>query len=301
MGRRSEARGRWVVPLFICAPLLLAFTRCGPGGQGGTPPKPVTAPAGPEIKVETGRDVPIRASARGADNYEWQLEGEGRISAETGESVIFTPPDHEGTARLTVRASNKFGTSPKTFLTISVLVEASTRLDTVGLPAGWMSGGGAPEQFISLEGWRDGCRTPEPCLRLTYKSGGMWAGVCWWPDTCGTSGTPVAWGLVKSGRCGIDLPRASGLKEINRLTFWAKGEQGRETAEFKVGASDIQPRPGRTLGLVTLKTNWTRYEIDLKEVDLSNATGLFFWLATDHENPRGATFYLDDIKFEGVK
>jgi hypothetical protein len=265
------------------------------------PSKPVTAPGGPEIEVETGKDVPIRASARGAEKYEWELEGEGSLSANTGEAVIFTPPDHEATARLNVTASNKNGASPKTSLTISILAEASLPLDTVAIPVGWMSGAGQPERFISLENEHEGCHSAQTCLRLTYKPGGQWGGIFWWPRRCGTSGRPESWELVKNGGCGINVLQAGSLKAINRLTFLARGESGGEIIEFKVGAVDVSPQPGKSTGRITLTPDWSRYEIDMRGVDLRNAIGLFFWIATDRDNPRGATFHLDDVKFEGVK
>jgi hypothetical protein len=303
MGAKPERTRRGITTLLICTSLLmLGMTRCGgTGGPDSAPSKPVTAPGGPEIEVETGKDVPIRASARGAESYEWELEGEGSLSAPAGEAVIFTPPNHEGAARLNVTASNKHGTSPKTSLTISILAEASVQLNTLAVPAGWMTSAGQPERFISFEYERDGCRSTQPCLRLTYRPGGQWGGIAWWPVGCGESGSPAAWGLVRDGGCGINVARAGGLKAVDRLTFFARGEKGGEIIEFKVGASDIAPKPGNSTGLITLAPKWTQYEINLKGVDLSNAEGLFFWLATDHDNPQGATFLLDDVKFEGMK
>src|SRR5438270_3351346 len=152
MGGTSQPTRRGVIVLLVCAPLLiLGLTRCGGSTLQDSPPaKPVTAPGGPEVETEAGRDVSIRASAKGAERYEWELEGDGLISATEGEAVIFSPPDHEGTARLNVTAYNKHGASPKTSLIISVLAEASIRLDAVAIPAGWMSGAGQPERFISL-------------------------------------------------------------------------------------------------------------------------------------------------------
>jgi hypothetical protein len=303
MGGTSEPTGRRMVTFLVCVPLLvLGLTSCGTTSElGSAPSKPVTAPGGPEIEVEAGRDVPIRASAKGAERYIWELEGEGAISAPTGEAIIFTPPEHEGTARLNVMASNKYGDSPKASLTISILAEASVRLDTIAIPAGLMSSTDQPGHFISIENERDGCRLAQPCLQFTYRPGGQWGGIVWWPHRCGTSGTPAAWGSVKSGDCGFNVPQAGSLKAVNHLTFLARGERGGEIIEFKVGANDVAPKPGKSTGRITLTPNWTRYEIDLRGVDLSNAIGLFLWIATDRDNPQGATFHLDDIKFEGVK
>lgn len=71
--------------------------------------------------------------------------------------------------------------------------------------------------------------------------------------------------------------------------------------EFKVGAGDILPSPGRSLGKVTLTLNWNQYEIDLVGMDLTNVVALFSWIAADTDNPQGAVFYLSEIRFEGVE
>ena len=94
---------------------------------------------------------------------------------------------------------------------------------------------------------------------------------------------------------------AGNFSTVSRLAFWAKGDQGEEIIEFKIGAVDIPPIPGRSLGKVTLARDWKPYEIDLEGMDLTNAVGLFLWVASDVDNPQGAVFYLDDIQFEGVK
>src|SRR5215207_7150801 len=138
----------------------------GPAGRSGVPEKPVTAPAGPEVAVEAGKDVSIRASAKRAERYVWQLEGEGKLSATTDEAIIYSPPDHEGTARLSVTASNQSGDSPQTLLMMSILAKAAVQLDTLALPSGWMSGGGGPERFISLARNPNECQSSQPCLRV---------------------------------------------------------------------------------------------------------------------------------------
>ena len=71
--------------------------------------------------------------------------------------------------------------------------------------------------------------------------------------------------------------------------------------EFKVGASDIPPKPGKSLGRVTLTSAWQQHVIPLNNVDLTQVTGLFAWVARDIDNRQGAVFYLDDIQFEGMR
>lgn len=267
------------------------------------PEAPVTNPTGPEINIEAGQKLAINAEAKGADRYEWTLQGDGALSATTGPSVLYTTPETDTVAIITVTAYNDQGASPSTAITIKVSGIAAIPLDAVGIPAGWMSGGSSPATFIEVRGGQQGeCRTGASCLRFTYKKGVSWNGILWWPLKCGDSGTPAAWNNVKAGTCGINILDAGGkLTSINSLTFWARGNQGGEVVAFKVGAVDLIPSPGRSLGNVTLTSGWKKYKIDLVSVDLTNAIALFTWVATDIDNPQGAVFYLSEIQFEGAK
>ena len=47
---------------------------------------------------------------------------------------------------------------------------------------------------------------------------------------------------------------------------------------------------------VKLKTEWRRYEIDLKDEDLTRVKTPFVWTMGGRGKP--VTFYLDDIRFE---
>jgi hypothetical protein len=279
------------------------LANCGKPAEGSSRPQaPVTTPAGPEIQAVPGKEVTIQASAAGAESYEWKLDGPGKLSKNDGPVVDYTPPENGGgRATLSVTARNDQGTSSPTLLSIRLVDMVSVRLDALAIPAGWMSGGGDPLKFISLDAVQTGCHDRSGCTRITYRPGGQWGGIFWWPQSCGTSGTKDAWDKVKSGTCGVNVLQAANIKEARRLTFWVRGEHGGEGVEFKIGAVDIEPKPGRSLGNVALTDTWERKEIDLTGMNLTNAAGLFAWIATDAANPQGATFYLDGIQIEGVR
>ena len=288
------------------------------------PLRPVMDPAG-ETAVEAGKKMAIHASAAGADWYKWELQGDGQISASTGPAILYTAPEEGGgMAVLTVSAHNNQGASPQTSLIITVPLTATVRLDALAVPLGRMSGVGEPDSFIELKASPNDCHTGSDCLRFTYKPGGRWGCVYWGPFCIGTivhvrcqeAGEGIivygellciafvrtqTWDRVQRGTCSINVLESGGLRAVNRLTFWARGERGGEVVEFRVGAVDVLPSPGRSLGKVTLTSTWEQYEIDLANVDLTNAIGLFAWIATDMHNPQGAVFYLDDIQFEGEK
>ena len=49
---------------------------------------------------------------------------------------------------------------------------------------------------------------------------------------------------------------------------------------------------------MVLTQEWKQYTIDLRGKDLSYMIGGFCWATNADVNPEGATFYLDEIKYE---
>ena len=125
-------------------------------------------------------------------------------------------------------------------------------------------------------------------IQITYKPSGdqQWGGIYWWfPGT--------AWG-DKDG--GFDISCAG------KLTFWARGENGGENAEFKVGGLEgtysDSLQPALSNGPIRLTDKWVQYSIDLTGQDLSHSMSGFVWVTNKQFNPNGAVIYLDDIRFE---
>lgn len=129
----------------------------------------------------------------------------------------------------------------------------------------------------------------DTCIKIVYSGkaaqGARWAGVYWLNPANN-------WGTVDAG---FDLSKAS------KLTFWARGEKGGERIEeFKVGGimAEFSDSDSATIGPVLLNKEWTQYTIDLKGKDMSYIIGGFAWSTNVDNNPDGAAFYLDEIKFE---
>ena len=147
------------------------------------------------------------------------------------------------------------------------------------IPSGYLGDGGA----MSL-GQLDGTRPDSFCTKIIYtpRSDG-WGGVYWqYPDNnwCKKRG------LVLSG--------------YTKLTFWVRGETGRERVKFKVGhdcaGESFALNPPKDQHLTT---SWQQVTINLSGKDLSNITGGFAWIVDSHANAgKTITFYLDDIQFE---
>ena len=128
------------------------------------------------------------------------------------------------------------------------------------------------------------------CTKITYSiaqsHGEGWAGIYWqYPYN--------NWG---------DDPDGRDLTGTTKLTFWVRGENGGEKAEFKVGGitgeypDSIQPSV--STGVIVMSDEWQQHIIDLTDKDLSHVIGAFLWVTTKTENPDGCTIYLDDVRFE---
>ncbi len=129
----------------------------------------------------------------------------------------------------------------------------------------------------------------DTCIKIIYNGktaqGARWAGIFWQIPANN-------WGSVDAG---FDLSKAT------KLTFWARGANGGERIEeFKVGGlmGEYSDSDSAAIGPVILNKEWTQYTIDLKGKDMSYIIGGFAWSTNVDNNPEGATFYLDEIKFE---
>jgi len=154
------------------------------------------------------------------------------------------------------------------------------------IPSGWMGDYGD----IKLNDQSaDNPHSGTTCMQFVYsgkKSQGQgWAGVYW-------QNPANNWGSKKGG---FDLTG------MTKLTFWARGAKGGERIEeFKVGGimGEYSDSDSASIGPVILNKEWTQYSIDLKGKDMSYVIGGFCWATNVDVNPEGATFYLDEIKYE---
>lgn len=274
------------------------------GCQPQPPSEPVLQTQGNEITLAPTETRAISAQSRGAKRWDWKLAGEGEITGNiTGPTILYTAPAAGGeTAVLTVTAFNEHGASPSSSLTIRTVSRQSVPLSGLSvIPAGWMAGEGSPSDWIEkVPTPASLCGSDANCVGFTYKTGAGWAGIFWWPVGCGGSGTAEAFSKVRDGSCGIDVPMTANMKTVERLVFEVIGARGSEVVQFAIGDSSAHPSIKRTAKESPLTTEWATREIELGGLDLSTATVLFSWVATDDANPEGATFYLRNIRFEGI-
>jgi len=157
-------------------------------------------------------------------------------------------------------------------------------VDKVYTPSGWLGDAvGGKEIFqADFANGENPRLSGRRVMRFSYLPGRVgWAGLSWiYPQN--------NWG---------DHPgiRIEGAKQ---LSFWAAGERGGESLEFKLGGTfDLtkayQDSAQRKLGPVALTREWRQYVIKLDGSNLDNLITAFIWVASAEKNPAGITFYLD--------
>jgi len=154
------------------------------------------------------------------------------------------------------------------------------------IPSGWM--GDTGDIKLNDQDMQNP-HSGSTCMQFVYsakKSQGQgWAGAYW-------QNPANNWGSKKGG---FDL---TGMA---KLTFWARGAKGGEViSKFSVGGiTGTYPDTASVEnGPIELTDTWKQYTINLAGKDLTYISGGFSWIATADLNPEGATFYLDDIRFE---
>ena len=153
------------------------------------------------------------------------------------------------------------------------------------IPSGYMGDFGDIQINNNI---RKNTKAGTSCLRLTYSGkalqGQQWAGVYW-------QNPANNWGGKQGG---YDLSTAK------KLTFWARGQKGGETVEFKMGGikGKYADTGTETSGTVNLTKEWKQFSISLEDVLATYISGGFCAVFTKAANPDGCVFYLDEIRYE---
>ncbi|HEY1629617.1 MAG TPA: hypothetical protein VGF52_07140, partial [Tepidisphaeraceae bacterium] len=119
--------------------------------------------------------------------------------------------------------------------------------------------------------------------KLQYKAGDQFGGVAW-------QDPPDDWG---------DLPGGLNLNGAQRISFWARGQNGGETVECKFGILGSDKKfPDTDSGgtTFTLSNEWKQYTIPLDGKNLTRIKTPFCWVVRGQGH--AVTFYLDDIQYE---
>jgi exo-beta-1,3-glucanase (GH17 family) len=138
-------------------------------------------------------------------------------------------------------------------------------------------------------------------IRVIYEAQGKGPSNCDYPTPmCKWAGAywlqpPNNWGKDKTFQ-----GKGYNLSSYNRLKFWARADKP-ATITFQVGGIDALYGDSLNFPRSTaakLTNEWQEYEIKLNGANLNHIIGGFAWVTNWDTNPGGATFYLDDIRFE---
>ncbi|MBL7085115.1 MAG: hypothetical protein ISS43_03280 [Candidatus Omnitrophica bacterium] len=223
--------------------------------------------------LSTGREKPQSAPLEKA-----HMQAQEAIEQETSFSLV--------SSKNTVEAAQEQKVAVPSSERIFNIYTDSSAPDNHYAASGWMGDTG---DIGMEEKHMDNPYAGTTCIKLTYSAkeaqGKGWAGVYW-------QNPPNNWGERMGG---LDLTG------YNKLTFFARGETSGEAIKtFKVGgikgtypdSLEVEMEP------VVLTAEWKQYSINLVGQDLSYLSGGFCWVTSSALNPNGATFYLDNIRFE---
>lgn len=149
-------------------------------------------------------------------------------------------------------------------------------------PSGWM---GTPYATTFDDSWTDNPHSPGTCIKVTFSDRDGWGGVAWQhPEN--------NWGDSEGG---VDLTGAT------HLSFWARGETGKERVDFKMGIVARDKRApfydtAKAHESVKLGKEWKRFVIPLKAKNLTRIITPFAFVVEGDKHP--VTFYIDDIVYE---
>ena len=139
--------------------------------------------------------------------------------------------------------------------------------------------------------WRKNPKNGTSSIKIGYSAKMLqkrgWAGI-FWQSPAGN------WGSVASLIGGYNLTGAK------KLYFYARGEKGGEIVAFKLGGligNTYYDTGHKNIGPQILTRKWKRYALNLEDVDLRHIIGGFCIVLNPVLNPKGCTFYLDDIYF----
>ncbi|MCM8797600.1 MAG: hypothetical protein NC923_07000 [Candidatus Omnitrophica bacterium] len=154
------------------------------------------------------------------------------------------------------------------------------------IPSGWT---GDYEDLGFDAEYANNPHSGNTCIKITYSAkashGGGWAGIYWQ--------NPLNnWGQIKGG---------FSLKGATKLTFWARGDKGGERIEeFGMGwpMGDYPDSDTAKIEKIVLTKDWRKYIIDITDKNLAYISCGFYFFVRKEFNPKGCTFYLDDITYE---
>ena len=250
----------------------------------------VADPEGGELRTRWVLRPESSEYATGGDFRAMLPDIEGAVIKSGIDGALLRMPSEPGPYRLFLYAWDEAGNAATANVPLLVKGEVRTRLPVYvyqdgfeGMPwapSGWM---GAIDA-LTLDG--NHAESPyegEHCIRMHYTGEHGWVGVAWQHPANN-------WGEQDGG---FDLTGAKYLE------LWARGEYGGERIKIGVGllaGSTAHPDSAiKTIDDILLKSEWKRYRVPLKKLDLSSIKTGFVVTVSGRASP--VTLYLDNIRF----
>jgi hypothetical protein len=210
----------------------------------------------------------------------WIVAGSGKPTTFYLDDIRYDGPSQAPAGGQAGSALSAHSDARKANLPYALYANGESAQDYVA--SGYMGNTGAVQ--MDMNSTAVGGHSGSQCIQVKYAAADNWAGVVW-------QSPANDWG---DRRGGLDLTGA------RVLTFWARGDQGGETATFEYGLIGHDKKyPDSSSGKladVKLSTIWKKYSISLANKDLSRIKTGFCWIVAGAGKP--VTFYIDDITYE---
>ena len=150
----------------------------------------------------------------------------------------------------------------------------------------WIPSGVMPqENFLTINAdCENNPHQGKTCLEIKYTSGGDWSGLQW---------------QHPAGDWENNSPGGYDLAGAKTMTFWARGAEGGEVMELKMGGPLTGKYPNTVemdLGTTTLTREWKKYSFSLEEKDLRRVKNPLTIILKGNGFP--FSIYLDEVAFE---
>lgn len=185
------------------------------------------------------------------------------------------------TGSLSVKVKGEYQAGPSSRIEMPLTVAGGDPRDLQPYAAsGWMGDTGKLKVTVDS---RENPKVGEHCLKIEFTEPAGWGGIVWQ--------SPAGdWGNQPGG---FDLTGAE------KLSFWARGEKGGETAKFGIGIIEDDKTYFDTTReeiSVTLTPEWKQYEVDLRGKNLVRIKSGFFVVAEAEGLP--FEFFVDEVVVE---
>ncbi len=254
-------------------------------------------PEGDEMKVKWELTEDWKEVAEGGDFRPSPPKFPEAVIRSGNEGATFRMPDNGGTYRiyayvydgaggaatgsLSLKVKGDYKAGPSSKIKMPLTIAGGDPRDTQPYAAsGWM--GDTDKMKLTLDS-RENPKVGEHCVKIEFTEPAGWGGIVWQ--------SPAGdWG---------DQPGGFDLAGAKKLSFWARGQEGGESAKFGFGIIEEDKTyfdTARVVSEISLTSEWKKYELPLEGKDLSRIKSGFYVVTESKGLP--FEFYVDEVVVE---